>query len=123
MPDGTWVDLIPLAALEPGDATPARLGGRRLAVHDTPDGPRVTDARCSHAGADLCDGYLDGHLIECPLHQGLFDVRTGEARGRPATRPIGVFPCRAENGMVRIRIDRARDPDGPAPAPLSRPVG
>ncbi len=105
MPDETWVDLIPLAALEPGDVTAARRGGRPLAVHDTPDGPHVTAARCSHGGADLCDGYLDGHLIECPLHQGRFDVRTGEARGRPATRPIEVYACRVADGMVRIRID------------------
>lgn len=41
--------------------------------------------------ACLCDGFLEGHEIECPLHQGKFDVRNGNptsARHRaPAQLP------------------------------------
>ncbi|MBC6440539.1 MAG: fatty acid desaturase [Rhodospirillales bacterium] len=97
-------ELIPLADsvwghLEPDDITPVKHAGRRLAVYN------ATDARRSHGGADLCDGYLDGPLIEGPLHQGFFDIHTGEARGRPATRPIKVLTCRVHDGMVRIRSE------------------
>jgi len=102
-PDEDWVPLIATTDLEPGDVTPAEHGGKRLAVYDAPDGIRVTAARCSHGGADLCDGYFDGRLIECPLHQGCFDITTGEAKGRPATRPIAVFEARVRDGMVEIK--------------------
>jgi len=103
MPDDGWVDLIAVRALEPGDVTPVDHGGKRLAVYDAPDGIHVTAARCSHGGADLCDGYFDGKLIECPLHQGCFDIRTGHARGRPATRPIKTYPCRVTDGVVQVQ--------------------
>ena len=33
--------------------------------------------------ARLCDGFLTGHEIECPLHQGRFDVRDGRALCSP----------------------------------------
>ena len=99
-----WHDLISVAKLDRGDVTPATLDGRRLAVFDTPRGVHVTSARCSHGGADLCDGYFEGFRIECPLHQGCFDIRSGKATGRPATRAIKVYACRVVDGVVQVRM-------------------
>lgn len=99
-----WVDLIAVADLEPGDVTPVTLGTRRLAVYDAPDGVYVTLALCTHGGADLCDGYFDGHRIECPLHQGLFDIRDGRPIGAPVTRRLKTFPARVIDGRVEARI-------------------
>ena len=76
---------------------------RTLAVYDTEDGITVSDARCTHAGANLCDGYFDGKSIECPLHQGLFDCKTGAALAKPAIRPIKVFEARIRNGMLQFK--------------------
>lgn len=99
-----WVDLIAVEALEHGWVTPVTHGSRRLAVYDTASGVHVSQALCSHAGANLCDGYFDGHMIECPLHQGAFDVRDGRAICAPATRPIKVYPARIVGGMVQIQV-------------------
>ena len=97
-----WRDLIPVAELEPKDATPVRFGARELAVYDTIDGIFVSLARCTHGGANLCDGYFDGRHIECPLHQGLFDARTGKAKSAPATRPLKMIESRVVGGVVQI---------------------
>jgi naphthalene 1,2-dioxygenase ferredoxin component len=98
-----WRDLIAVAELEQNWVTRVDLGPRKLAVYDTPSGIHVSLALCNHGGADLCDGYFDGHVIECPLHQGAFDVRDGKPVSAPATRVMKVFGCRVENGMVQIR--------------------
>ena len=82
--------------------TPVPFGKTVLAVYDTVDGIFVSDSRCTHAGANLCDGYFDGKFIECPLHQGLFDARTGVAKAAPVTRPLKMFKARVHNGMVQI---------------------
>ena len=99
-----WHDLIAVAALEQGWVTPVKLGARRLAVYDTPSGVHISLALCNHGGANLCDGYFDGHVIECPLHQGAFDVRDGRAISAPATRPMKVFPARVQGGMVQVLL-------------------
>lgn len=99
-----WHDLIAVDALEQGWVTAVSFGQRRLAVYDTPTGIHVSLAICNHGGADLCDGYFDGHVIECPLHQGAFDVRDGHAVGAPATRPMKVFESRVRDGKVQIRV-------------------
>lgn len=104
MSAGEWHDLIAVAALERDWVTAVTLGSRRLAVYDTPSGVHVSVALCNHGGANLCDGYFDGHVIECPLHQGAFDVRDGRAISAPATRPMKVFPVRIEGGMVQIQL-------------------
>ncbi|MDE0523484.1 MAG: non-heme iron oxygenase ferredoxin subunit [Boseongicola sp.] len=99
-----WTDLIAVDALERNWVTRVPLGPRLLAVYDTPTGIFASLAHCNHGGADLCDGYFDGHVIECPLHQGAFDVRDGSPVCAPATRPMRVFETRVRDGMVQVRI-------------------
>lgn len=100
----SWTDLIERSALEANWVTRVALGPRLIAVYDTPSGVFASLALCNHGGADLCDGYFDGHVIECPLHQGAFDVRDGAPVAAPATRPMKMFETRVEAGMVQIRI-------------------
>lgn len=104
MAEPDWQDLIPAADLRKGWVTRADLGRRPLAVYDTPTGVYVSLALCNHGGADLCDGYFDGHVIECPLHQGAFDVRDGRPVDTPATNPMRTFPARIHNGMVQVSL-------------------
>ena len=99
-----WQDLIAIVDLDPGDATPVTIGRRELAVFDANDGVFVSMARCTHGAADLCDGYFDGTRIECPLHQGLFDVRTGAALASPARVPLRMLESRVVNGIVQVLI-------------------
>lgn len=100
-----WIDVIALQDLEPGDVTPIAIGKTRLALYDAPDGIYATGALCTHAGAPLCDGYFDGHVIECPLHQGGFDIRSGKALYAPVTRALKTFRVRVVNGRVEVCIN------------------
>ncbi len=101
--ESQWCNLIDVESLETGDVTPVEINGLSLAVYDTRDGITVSDARCTHAGASLCDGYFDGRYIECPLHQGLFDAVTGMARAAPVTRPLTMFESRVLDGVVQFK--------------------
>lgn len=104
MSDAEWVPLMRLDEIEPDDVTGAVRGGHDYAVYCVDGEYYVTDALCTHNQANLCDGYLDGYVIECPLHQGCFDVRTGEPRGAPATEPLKIHACVVEGDLLNIRI-------------------
>ncbi len=56
----------------------------------------ATSNVCTHQYALLSDGYFEDGCIECPLHQGSFDVRTGKAQCAPVTEDIKVYPLRVE---------------------------
>ena len=99
-----WHDVIARDALEPGWVTRAEVGQRLLAIYDTPTGIHASLALCNHGGADLCDGYFDRHVIECPLHQGAFDVRDGRPVSAPATRRMKVFETRVVDGRVQVKL-------------------
>ena len=55
---------------------------------------------CTHGEARLCDGYLIGHEIECPLHQGRFDVRSGEPTWSPACEPLTTYGTKTKDGVI-----------------------
>ena len=55
-----------------------------LLVH-TPDGIVATDDRCPHMAAPLSIGELDGCVVSCPLHEGRFDLRSGDPVRMPTT--------------------------------------
>lgn len=99
-----WHDLIPVADLEPGDATPVEFRGRELAIFDGTERITVAYARCTHGAANLCDGYFDGSSIECPLHQGLFDATNGAPRAAPARIPLRMIECRVRDGVVQVLL-------------------
>ena len=104
MADKAWQDLIAVTSLRKNWVTRVDINRRPLAVFDTPTGIYVSLALCNHGGADLCDGYFDGHVIECPLHQGAFDVRDGRPVATPAARPVRTFPARVKDGMVQVQL-------------------
>ncbi len=102
MAEKSWKDVIEVSALEQNWVTRVSFGARMMAIYDTPSGIFASLALCNHGGADLCDGYFDGHVIECPLHQGAFDVRDGRPVSAPATRPMRVFETRIHDGKVQV---------------------
>ena len=49
----------------------------------------ASDGFCTHGRAPLADGFLQGTCIECPKHNGRFDIRDGSVRRPPPRRPLG----------------------------------
>jgi len=99
-----WMKIIELAAVPADDVVAVDAGGRELAVYGVDGEVFVTDNLCTHGNARLCDGFLEGHEIECPLHQGRFDVRSGKAMCAPLTANIRSFPVRIEDGSVFVEL-------------------
>jgi naphthalene 1,2-dioxygenase system ferredoxin subunit len=81
--------------------------GIAIALYHVDGAYFATSDICTHGHARLSDGYLEEFLIECPLHQGLFDVRTGEVKGAPCTKAIAAFPVRLEGEELFIDLAAA----------------
>jgi nitrite reductase/ring-hydroxylating ferredoxin subunit len=64
----------------------------------------ATSNICTHEFALLSDGYLDGDCIECPLHQALFHVPTGEVRCEPAEEPIQTYTTKDEGDTIHVLL-------------------
>ena len=99
-----WTKVIELVAIPADDVTAVTAGGREVAIYSVDGAVYATDNICTHGHARLCDGFMDGHEIECPLHQGKFDVRSGKAMCEPLTEDIQAYQVKVEDGSVYIEI-------------------
>lgn len=100
-----WVRVAALADVAPGTVQSVDVGERQLAIYHLENGEvYCTDNICTHAFAMLSDGWLEGCIIECPLHAGQFDVRTGAGQGAPIEEDIATFPVRVENGEILVQV-------------------
>jgi 3-phenylpropionate/trans-cinnamate dioxygenase ferredoxin subunit len=100
-----WIDAGAEGALEPEDVARVDHAKRIYALYRDEDGAYfASDAKCTHERALLTKGFVVGHYIECPLHQGRFDVRTGKAMGAPVCVDLATYPVRLENGRVMIGL-------------------
>ncbi len=85
---------VSLAELPPGAMRRVSRGDRDILVAHTSMGIVATDDRCPHMSAPLSIGELDGCVVACPLHEGRFDLSTGEPVQMPTTGgldPDGVY--------------------------------
>ena len=101
-----WHRLCAVAKLSDGEPLGFRLGDRRVALYKVGDDVFATDDVCSHAFALLSTGFLDGHVIECPLHGAMFDVRDGKCRSS-AYKDIKAFKVEIRDGDVHVQLDDA----------------
>ena len=102
----TWIDACSIDDIELEDVIPFQHDGVDYAIYRTADGAFfATAGMCTHEHQLLCDGFVMGNVIECPKHNGRFDLRTGAALTPPAITPLRSYPTRIENGRVLIDVD------------------
>ncbi len=78
--------------------------GKTFAVYNTPKGFFASDGLCTHEEAHLADGLVIGTVIECPLHQGRFDIVTGKAKSPPVCIDLKTYPVKVEDDQVFIQL-------------------
>ncbi|MEX8520394.1 MAG: non-heme iron oxygenase ferredoxin subunit [Leptothrix sp. (in: b-proteobacteria)] len=99
-----WIDAASRDVIIDGDVVAIRVDGREIALYEVEGEVYATDNVCTHGAARMSDGFLEGREIECPLHQGRFDVCTGKAMCVPLTEDIRTYPVRIENMRVLLKI-------------------
>ncbi|NYT51953.1 non-heme iron oxygenase ferredoxin subunit [Parapusillimonas granuli] len=77
--------------------------GEAVCIYDVDGAICATQDKCPHGNASLAEGYLEDGKIECPLHQGVFDIRSGRPLCPPVTTPIQTYEVKVEDGAVLIR--------------------
>ncbi|REE07358.1 naphthalene 1,2-dioxygenase system ferredoxin subunit [Paraburkholderia sp. BL27I4N3] len=80
------------------------LEGVRIGLFRVDGEVHALDDICTHGAALLSDGEFEGHEIECPLHAGLVDVRTGQARSAPITRDTRRHETKIERDELFVRL-------------------
>jgi 3-phenylpropionate/trans-cinnamate dioxygenase ferredoxin component len=100
-----WIDAGLTMNLADGQSKSIAVGRRVIAVVHSGDAFFAIEDICTHDGAPLTGGEIEGGEIICPRHGARFCLRTGEALTPPAYEPVRVYETKIEDGHLWVRAD------------------
>jgi MocE subfamily Rieske [2Fe-2S] domain protein len=92
------------ANFEDEDVEQLIVGPLAIAVYRVKGEFYATQDLCTHEHAYLSDGVVIDCIVECPFHQGRFDVRSGEPMGAPVIEPIKTYPVSVVDGKIYVQV-------------------
>jgi Na(+)-translocating NADH:ubiquinone oxidoreductase F subunit len=100
-----WIDVCASQALAREDVLRVDHAQHTYAIYRTADGRvTATDGMCTHGNTHLADGLVSGTLVECPKHNGRFDVVSGEPRRLPVCVALRTHEVKEEGGRLLLRV-------------------
>ena len=78
--------------------------GKTYCIYLLEDGFYATDGMCTHEDVHLEDGLVMDGEIECPMHQGIFDIKSGKAISPPACDDLKTYPTKVDDDKLYIQI-------------------
>ena len=99
-----WIDTVAFDDIDEEDVVRFDHAGRTFAIYRIDGEVHASDGLCTHEHVHLCDGLVMGHVIECPKHNGRFDVRDGKPLSAPVCEKLTIYPARVEAGRILIEV-------------------
>jgi 3-phenylpropionate/trans-cinnamate dioxygenase ferredoxin subunit len=103
---GDKVRLCDRSEIEPGTVRRFEVGPHRIAVVRIEDDFYAIGDTCSHEDYSLSEGevFAEECEIECWKHGSAFDLRSGEPRSLPATKPVPVYEISLAGDDVMVEL-------------------
>jgi nitrite reductase/ring-hydroxylating ferredoxin subunit len=95
-----------VADVAPGTMLHVEVEGHQICLYNIDGDYYATADICTHRRARLSDGYLDGHVVQCPLHFGKFDVTTGRPLNPPCKIPVDTYAVSFDNQRLLVDLPR-----------------
>ena len=103
-----WIEVCDSGRLQKEDVLRFDHDGKTYAIYRTDDNKvYATDGVCTHGNAQLADGLVMGTLIECPKHNGRFDIRDGSPQRPPVCIALKTYDVRESNGKLLFDLTSA----------------
>lgn len=91
-----------VADIAPGTTKRVVVDGQEILICNVDGSFFAIEDVCTHDGAPLDQGDLDGKCIVCPRHGAMFDVQTGEALTLPAVLPLSTYAVELRDGEILV---------------------
>ena len=99
-----WTVACDFASVSANDVVRFDTPDATFAVVKLEDGRcSVIDGLCTHGKAHIAEGFVDGKTIECPKHNGRFNVLTGEPAASPVRVATNVYETRVNGDKIEFR--------------------
>ncbi|WP_421709156.1 non-heme iron oxygenase ferredoxin subunit [Algihabitans sp.] len=99
-----WHSVAKTSEVTDGEVIGVEVEGTPIAIYNLDGEYFATHNVCTHAFALLSDGYVDDGKVECPLHQGIFDIRSGKAEEGPVDEDLKTFTVKVEGDELFVQL-------------------
>lgn len=99
-----FVKLCNKSDLSVGELKAFKVRGHEILTVYLGDKIFCLDARCTHAGAPLAEGRLNGLVLTCPWHYSQFNITNGLVLRGPAEKPLKTYHTEEKENSLFIDI-------------------
>lgn len=99
-----WHVIARVTDIEESQVCGFNIEGRPVALYRIGGVFYATSDICTHAFALLSEGYLEGDCIECPVHQAIFHVPTGQSRSRLTKKALQTYRVKIAQADVWVEL-------------------
>ena len=100
-----WVEVCSVDSLQEADVIRFDHEKRTYAVYRTQENEYyATDGICTHGNAHLADGMVIGRQIECPKHNGRFDLKDGSPQRKPVCVGLKTYAVEVRNNRIYFQV-------------------
>ena len=104
MSEENWIEVGPTNSIDEEDVIRFDHQEKTFCIYRLKDGFYATDGICTHEAVHLEDGLVMDDEIECPMHQGIFNIKSGEAVSPPACKDLKTYPVKIDNDKIFIKL-------------------
>ena len=101
----TWIKACAATDIDEEDLIRFDHKEQTFCIYNTPKGFFATDGMCTHEDEHLEFGMVTDTVVECPLHQGRFDIISGEALTAPVCVDLKTYPVKVEGNNIFIQLN------------------
>jgi nitrite reductase/ring-hydroxylating ferredoxin subunit len=98
------IKLCDKSVLEVGEFRSFKVRGAEFLALNVSGKIYCLDGRCTHAGAPLAEGNLEGEVLTCPWHYSQFNIASGEVLHGPAQKPLKTYRVEEKENAYYIDL-------------------
>jgi MocE subfamily Rieske [2Fe-2S] domain protein len=114
-----WIEFGTESQVARGDVIRLDHGRKTYAIgRDEAGAFYATDGICTHGNTHLADGLIKGGTIECPKHNGRYNLADGSPARAPVCRGVCTYPVENRHGRLFLNVVQAGGAGARAQKPL-----
>lgn len=100
----SWIAVCNVSQVQENFPYSARVKDTEIGIFLVEDQYYAMEDICPHAYALLSQGFVEDGKVECPLHEALFDIRTGKCLRKPGGRDLKTYQTRLNENQIEISL-------------------
>ena len=104
MAEENWIEVGKTDSIDMEDLIRFDHAGKTFCVYKIEDGFYATDGICTHEAVHLEEGLVMDGEIECPMHLGVFNIKTGKVVMDPPCEDLKTYKLKVEEEQIFIEL-------------------